>query len=78
MTRTQFDVSNTLNGANFIGSPNEVIEKILLQHELFGHQRFLLMMGLGIMPHQSIMHAIELFGTKVTSVLWAEIAERNG
>jgi len=78
MTRAQFDASCTLHGANFIGTPDEVIEKILLQHELFGHQRFLLMMGLGTMPHQQVMHAIELFGTKVAPVVRAEIARRNG
>ena len=40
MTREQFDASRRLRGANFVGSPQEVIEKILFQHEIFGHQRF--------------------------------------
>ena len=31
----------TLRGANFVGSPQEVVEKILFQHEIFGHERFL-------------------------------------
>ncbi|MDX1524164.1 MAG: hypothetical protein R3264_21215 [Anaerolineae bacterium] len=60
-----------------IGTADNVIEKILLQHEIFGHQRFLLMMGMGTMPHKQVMHGIELFGTKVAPVVRAEIARRK-
>lgn len=77
MTREQYEASSTLHGANFIGTPDDAIEKILLQHEFFGHQRFLLMMGVGTMPHPQVMHAIELFGTKVAPVVRAEIARRT-
>ncbi len=41
ITRQQFESSRSLQGANFVGNPEEVIEKILYQHEIFGHQRFL-------------------------------------
>ena len=78
MTRAQYDGSSTLRGANLIGSPDEAIEKILFQHEIFGHQRFLLMMGMGTMPHQQVMHGIELFGSKVAPVVRREIASRVG
>ncbi len=77
MTRTQFNGGAALRGANFIGTPDDVIEKILMQHEIFGHQRFLMMMGVGTMPHKDVMHAIELFGTKVAPVVRKEIAKRN-
>lgn len=76
MTREQFEASCTLRGANFIGTPDEIIEKILFQHQIFGHQRFLLQMSVGTMPHDKIMHAIELLGTKVAPVVRAEIARR--
>jgi probable LLM family oxidoreductase len=78
MTRAQFDASCTLRGANFVGSPGEVTEKILAQHELFGHQRFLLQLSVGTMPHDKVMRAIELLGTKVAPVVRAEIARREG
>lgn len=65
MTRAQFDASCTLHGANFVGTPEEVIEKILYQHELFGHERFLLQLTVGTLPHKKVLHAIELLGTKV-------------
>jgi len=77
MTRAQYDSSCGLRGANFIGTPDDVIEKILFQHEIFGHQRFLLMMGIGTMPHEKVMHAIELLGTKVAPVVRREIALRT-
>src|SRR5690606_33895557 len=51
MSRPQFEASRTLRGANVVGSPQEVIDKILHQHELFGHQRFLLQLTVGSLPH---------------------------
>lgn len=76
MRREQYDAAATLRGANFVGSPDEVIEKILFQHEIFGHQRFLLQMSVGTMEHSKVMHAIELYGTKVAPVVREEIAKR--
>jgi alkanesulfonate monooxygenase SsuD/methylene tetrahydromethanopterin reductase-like flavin-dependent oxidoreductase (luciferase family) len=67
LDRASFEASRTLRGANFVGSPDEVAEKILFQHEIFGHERFLLQMIGGGMPHAQIMHSIELFGTKVAA-----------
>ncbi len=52
-------------GRNFRTSPDEVVEKILFEHELFGHQRFLAQISVGPMPHAKVMRAIELFGTVV-------------
>jgi alkanesulfonate monooxygenase SsuD/methylene tetrahydromethanopterin reductase-like flavin-dependent oxidoreductase (luciferase family) len=73
MTRAQFDAGAGLHGANFVGSPQQVIEKILFQHEIFGHQRFLVQFSVGTMPHASIMRSIELFGTEVAPVVRREI-----
>ncbi len=77
MSREQFEAAATLRGANYVGSPDEIIEKALFQHEVFGHQRLLLQLGVGTMPHGQMMHAIELLGTKVAPVLRAEIAGRG-
>ena len=78
MTRAQFDQSRTLRGANFIGSPDEIIEKILFQHGIFGHQRLLLQFSVGTLPHADVMRSIELFGTRVAPAVREEIARRNG
>jgi len=63
MTRAGYDAAATLRGASFVGSPQQVIEKILFQHELFGHERFLVQFSVGTMPHARIMRSIELLGT---------------
>src|SRR4051812_12399396 len=77
MTRAQFDAGAGLHGANFVGSPEQVIEKILFQHEIFGHQRFMVQFSVGTMPHASIMRSIELYGTEVAPAVRAEIARRE-
>lgn len=77
MTKGQFEASCALRGANFVGSPEQIIEKILFQHEIFGHQRLLLQLSIGTMPHLKVMHAIELLGTKVAPVVRSEIARRT-
>ena len=74
LTREQYDEARALRGANFVGSPQEVVEKILFQHELFGHERFLLQLSVGTIPHDQIMHAIELYGTEVAPVVRRELA----
>ena len=82
MSREGFDATRTLRGANLVGSPQEVIEKILFQHEIFGHDRFLMQMSVGTLPHASIMRSIELLATEVAPVVRRElastVAERSG
>jgi probable LLM family oxidoreductase len=65
LTRGRFEGERSPHGALLIGSPQEVIDKILWEHELFQHDRFLLQLSVGTMPHDRILHAIELLGTKV-------------
>ena len=65
MTREQYDAAAMPRGANFVGSPAEVTEKILFQHEIFGHDRFLVQFTVGSMPHEKVMRSIELLGTEV-------------
>src|SRR3954466_10321243 len=77
MTRAQFDASTELRGANFVGSPQQVIEKILFQHEIFGHQRFMVQFSVGTLPHASIMRSIELYGTEVAPAVRREIERRE-
>lgn len=73
MSREQFAASTTLEGANFIGSPQEIIDKILYQHEIFNHNRFLMQMSVGSVPHEKMMKSIELFATKVAPVVRKEL-----
>ena len=54
-----------------------MIDKILFQHEIFRHDRYLAQFSVGTMPHAQIMHAIELLGTRVAPIVRAEIARRR-
>ena len=76
-TQEQLEQQRVLRGSDFVGTPDEIIEKILFQHEIFNHQRFLMYIGNSAIEHKKIMHAIELFGTKVAPVVREEIARRN-
>jgi probable LLM family oxidoreductase len=76
MTRAQFDQLRSPRGALVVGSPAEVAEKILFQHELFGHDRFLAQISVGTMPHTKVMRAIELLGTEVAPIVREETGRR--
>ena len=76
-TQGQLEQQRLLRGSDFVGTPEEVIEKILFQHEIFNHQRFTMYMGNNAIEHAKMMHAVELFGTKVAPVVRKEIAKRN-
>jgi probable LLM family oxidoreductase len=76
MTRAQFDALREPRGALVVGSPQEVIEKILLQHEIFGHQRFLAQLSVGDLAHRDVLQAIELLGAVVAPAVREEVARR--
>jgi len=76
-TRQQMEQNAQLRGADFVGAPGEIIEKILFQHELFGHQRLALQLGIGTIAHSKVMRAVELLGTEVAPVVREEIAKRT-
>ena len=48
-----------------VGSPDQIIEKILYQHELYGHQRYVAQMDFGGVPFEKLEQNIELIGTKI-------------
>jgi len=77
MTRQSFDSTTHVRGANFVGSPEQVVEKILFQHEIFGHDRFLAQFSVGTLPHDKLMRSIELFGTEVAPTVRAEVERRS-
>lgn len=64
-TENQYNSGRTKEGALFVGSPSEVVDKILYMHELFGLTRFLAHMDVGAPDHKIMMKSIELFGTKI-------------
>ncbi len=77
MQRNQFDASTTLEGANFVGGPQEVIDKIMYQYEIFKHDRFLMQMTVGSIPHSKVMKSIELFAKEVAPVIRKEVGVKT-
>ena len=65
LTRPQFDYLREPRGALMVGSVQQVVDKILYEHEIFGNTRFLAQASVGTVPHNKILKSIELFGTKV-------------
>jgi probable LLM family oxidoreductase len=74
MSRHAFDAMREPHGALFVGSPQQVTEKILRQQEILGFDRFLVHISVGTMPHAQVMKAIELFGTEVAPAVRAALA----
>jgi alkanesulfonate monooxygenase SsuD/methylene tetrahydromethanopterin reductase-like flavin-dependent oxidoreductase (luciferase family) len=60
-----------------VGSPEQVAEKLLHHHEVFGHQRTMLQMAVGPVPHADVMRAIELLGTRVAPIVRHEVERRE-
>jgi probable LLM family oxidoreductase len=77
LQRRDYDAAATVRGANFVGTPEQVVEKILFQHEIFGHDRVLLQFTIGGIPHEGILRSIELLGREVAPIVRAEIAART-
>ncbi|MGE3831525.1 MAG: LLM class flavin-dependent oxidoreductase [Parvibaculaceae bacterium] len=73
VTRAQFDASCGPRGHLLVGSPDEVADKIVAHHKMFGHDRLLVQMALGTMPHEPLLRAYELLGTKVASQVSARL-----
>jgi probable LLM family oxidoreductase len=76
LTRAQFEDGRAQNGHLTVGTPEEAIAKILAQHKLFDHQRYLMQMRVGQMPHKAVMRSIELFGTVVAPAVRRALAKR--
>ncbi len=65
MNREHYEMLRGPGGSLLVGSPQEVIDKILWEYELFGNTRFLLHISVGTLPHAQVMRSIELLGDVV-------------
>jgi probable LLM family oxidoreductase len=72
-----YEALRSPRGALAVGSPEQVAEKILFEHELFGHQRYIAQMSVGAVEHHDVLRSMELFGTEVAPVVRAEVARRE-
>ncbi len=75
LSRSEYEWAASLKGAYFVGSPQQIIDKLLYQHELFGHQRFLAQIDIGGLPYAKVAQTIELLATEVAPVVRRETAK---
>ena len=73
----QYEALTAPDGAVAVGSPEQVAEKILMEHQLFANQRYVGQISVGAVAHADVMRAIELFGTEVAPLVKEEIARRE-
>lgn len=76
LSKADYVAEAGLHGANFVGSPEQLVEKILYQHEIFHHDRFLLQFSVGPLPHAQVLRSIELYGTRVAPVVRKALGEK--
>ena len=76
MTLADYEAASPAARRNFVGSPQQVVDKILFQHELFGHDRFLVQFAVGSLPHDRMLRSIELLGSVVAPAVREELARR--
>lgn len=75
--RAQYEALRSPRGALAVGTPEQVAEKILFEHELFANDRYIAQMSVGAVAHRDVMRSIELFGTQVAPTVRAEAARRK-
>jgi probable LLM family oxidoreductase len=74
MQRPDYDALRTRRGALVVGSPQDVVDKILFQHEHFGHDRFLMQTSVGSLDHAKVLRSIELLGAEVAPAVRAALS----
>jgi probable LLM family oxidoreductase len=75
--KPEYEALRSPRGAVAAGSPEQAAEKILFEHDLFGHQRYVGQMSVGAVEHRDVLRSMELFGTEVAPVVRAEVARRE-
>jgi probable LLM family oxidoreductase len=64
-------------GSLFVGSPQEIADKILYEYELFGHQRFLAQIDIGGLPFDKVANVIELLAGEVLPIVKRALGQQD-
>ena len=73
MSRQQFEYLRSPEGPLLVGTVQEVADKIIAEHGIFGNTRFMVQTIAGAIPHDKQLHSIRLFGTEVAPIVRAAI-----
>ncbi|MGD0981360.1 MAG: LLM class flavin-dependent oxidoreductase [Solirubrobacteraceae bacterium] len=71
--RSEYESLRSPTGALAVGPPDYVAEKIVAEHSMFAHQRYVAQMSVGAVAHRDVMRSMELFGTKVAPLVRAAV-----
>ena len=72
--RREYEALRAPGGPLAVGSPEQVAEKILAQHALFGNERYVAQMSVGAVRHRDVLRSMELSGTEVAPRVRAQAA----
>ena len=75
ISRADFERMASPETALFVGSPQQIIEKILYQHELYGHERFIAQVDIGGQSYNSIAKVVEMLAIEVAPVVRRETSK---
>ena len=64
-SKQHFAQAQDVRDALMVGSPQQIIEKILYQYELFGHQRYMAQMDFGGVPFPLLVKNLELIASEI-------------
>jgi alkanesulfonate monooxygenase SsuD/methylene tetrahydromethanopterin reductase-like flavin-dependent oxidoreductase (luciferase family) len=70
-SKSEFELASK-ETALFVGSSQQIIEKILTQYQLFNYQRFIAQMDIGGMPFKKVAENIERLATEVAPFIRKE------
>jgi probable LLM family oxidoreductase len=77
ITRDAYEQLASPDGPLFVGSPQQIVDKILHEYDLFGHQRFLAQIDIGGLPYAKVAQVIELIASDVMPVVQRATAARD-
>lgn len=67
--REIYETRASAKGPIFVGSPQQILDKLMYERELFSHDRFLCQIDIGGLPYAKVARSIELLATKVLPAL---------
>jgi probable LLM family oxidoreductase len=74
ISRSVYEQLASREGPLFVGSPQQIVDKVLYEYELFGHRRFLAQIDIGGLPYAKVAEVIELLAMDVAPVVRRAIA----
>ncbi|CAA9492480.1 MAG: Putative oxidoreductase [uncultured Solirubrobacteraceae bacterium] len=74
--RREYEALRSPRGAVAAGSPEQVAEKLLFEHDLFGHDRYVIQMSVGAVEHAEVLRSMERFAADVAPVVREEVTRR--